>query len=69
MSTLELDDNACAVIWTPAKGFSLMMPEPSNKDAQVPEQILAMTEIMLRLDREPEFVTEMAGDFRRRAGS
>lgn len=52
-----------AIVWSPDQGYRLVCPDMPG-DAEVPGPALAITTILLRLQSDPEFVTDCAEWFK-----
>lgn len=58
-------DGKWAIVWCPENGFTLVTPPMEDEgEREVPETGLALTAIMVRLERDPDFLAEMAQWFK-----
>lgn len=58
-----LDRGDAALVWSPETGFSLMVPDYPD-DHQMADEILALTAVFVRIDKDAEFRKEMADWFK-----
>ena len=54
----ELPPNAWAITWHPDEGWSLLAPEV-HETTMIPDDAMALTAVMLRLQSDAEFRMEM----------